>query len=117
MHDLMSFGDNHSDNILFLIFYFFLQVDGNFLDRAWTSKQRNDYTSVLFYASWCPFSQSLRPKFDILNSLFPQVEHLAVERSSALPRCVVTYPAFSLVFLHTLFVFALVLISSNGFLC
>lgn len=62
-----------------------LKVDGNFLDRAWTSKQRNDYTSVLFYASWCPFSQSLRPKFDILNSLFPQVEHLAVERSSALP--------------------------------
>ena len=83
-------------NIL-IIFYssFCLQVDGNFLDRALNSKQRNGYTSVLFYASWCPFSCSLHPKFDVLSSMFPQLEHLAVEESSASPRCVATYPAFS----------------------
>jgi len=61
-------------------------VDGDFLDRALTSKQRNAYTSVLFYASWCPFSCSMLPKFEILSSMFPQIEHLAVEQSSALPR-------------------------------
>ncbi|MBA0786309.1 hypothetical protein Gotri_025888, partial [Gossypium trilobum] len=60
-------------------------VDGNFLDRALSSKQRNGYASVLFYAAWCPFSHSLYPKFDILSSMFPQIEHLAVEESSASP--------------------------------
>ncbi|XVF42559.1 hypothetical protein PTKIN_Ptkin01aG0373100 [Pterospermum kingtungense] len=73
-----------------------LEVNGNFLDRALTSKQRNDYTSVLFYASWCPFSRSLRPKFDILSSMFPQVEHLAVEQSSALPSIFSRYGIHSL---------------------
>ncbi|XWS64857.1 hypothetical protein CRYUN_Cryun05aG0040100 [Craigia yunnanensis] len=73
-----------------------LKVDGNFLDRALTSKQRNDYTSVLFYASWCPFSCSLRPKFDILSSMFPQVEHLVVEQSSALPSIFSRYGIHSL---------------------
>ncbi|KAJ6360132.1 hypothetical protein OIU77_004194 [Salix suchowensis] len=62
-----------------------LQVDGNFLDRALTSKPRDAYTSVLFYASWCPFSCSMLPKFEILSSMFPQIEHLVVEQSSALP--------------------------------
>ncbi|MBA0803547.1 hypothetical protein Gohar_013744 [Gossypium harknessii] len=69
------------------------QVDGNFLDRALSSKQRNGYASVLFYAAWCPFSHSLYPKFDILSSMFPQIEHLAVEESSASPRCAANYPA------------------------
>ncbi|OMO55274.1 Thioredoxin-like protein [Corchorus olitorius] len=62
-----------------------LEVDGNFLYRALTSRKWNGYTSVLFYASWCPFSNRLRPKFDILSSMFPQIEHLAVEQSSASP--------------------------------
>ncbi|KAF9670240.1 hypothetical protein SADUNF_Sadunf13G0047800 [Salix dunnii] len=66
--------------------YTSLTVDGNFLDRALTSKQRNAYTSVLFYAPWCPFSCSMLPKFEILSSMFPQIEHLVVEQSSALPR-------------------------------
>ncbi|XVE62582.1 hypothetical protein DITRI_Ditri06bG0129800 [Diplodiscus trichospermus] len=73
-----------------------LVVDGNFLDRALTSKQRNGYTSVLFYASWCPFSRSLRPKFDILSSMFPQLEHLAVEESSASPSIFSRYGIHSL---------------------
>ncbi|XVF30806.1 hypothetical protein REPUB_Repub16aG0090100 [Reevesia pubescens] len=73
-----------------------LKVNGDFLDRALTSKQRNDYTSVLFYASWCPFSRSLNPKFDILSSMFPQLEHLAVEESSASPSIFSRYGIHSL---------------------
>ncbi|CAN1245967.1 5'-adenylylsulfate reductase-like 5 [Linum grandiflorum] len=63
-----------------------LQVDGNFVERALTSPPRNAYTSVFFYASWCPFSRSMRPKFESLAAMFPQIEHLAVEQSSAFPR-------------------------------
>lgn len=66
---------------------YLLQVDGNFIDRALASKQKTGYTSVLFYASWCPFSRSLYPTFEMLSFMFPQVEHLAVEQSSAFPRC------------------------------
>ncbi|KAL4376069.1 hypothetical protein GQ457_02G039400 [Hibiscus cannabinus] len=73
-----------------------LEVDGNFLAGALTSKQRNSYVSVLFYASWCPFSRSLRPKFDILSSMFPQLEHLAVEESSASPSIFSRYGIHSL---------------------
>ncbi|PPD69856.1 hypothetical protein GOBAR_DD33268 [Gossypium barbadense] len=65
--------------------YVIQPVNGDFLDRQLTSKQQNGYTSVLFYASWCPFSHGLRPKFDILSSMFPQIEHLAVEQSSTSP--------------------------------
>ncbi|MBA0716174.1 hypothetical protein Golax_015027 [Gossypium laxum] len=75
------------------LFYGAADVDGNFLDRALSSKQRNGYASVLFYAAWCPFSHSLYPKFDILSSMFPQIEHLAVEESSASPRCAANCPA------------------------
>ncbi|KAG2682796.1 hypothetical protein I3843_10G001500 [Carya illinoinensis] len=62
-----------------------LQVDGDFLDRALASKGRNEYTSVLFYASWCPFSCSALPTYKTLSSMFPQIEHLTVEKSSAMP--------------------------------
>ncbi|XVF56883.1 hypothetical protein PTKIN_Ptkin06aG0156100 [Pterospermum kingtungense] len=73
-----------------------LEVDGNFLDRTLTSKQKNGYTSVLFYASWCPFSCIVRPKFDILSSMFPQLEHMAVEESSASPSIFSRYGIHSL---------------------
>ncbi|PKI34062.1 5'-adenylylsulfate reductase-like 5 isoform X2 [Punica granatum] len=63
-----------------------LQVDGDFLERVLSSKQQSGYTSVLFYASWCPFSQRLIPTYDVLSSMFPQIDHLAVEQSSAMPR-------------------------------
>ena len=66
-------------------------MDGKFLDRALTSKQRNAYTSVLFYASWCPFSRSMLLKFDMLSSMFPQIKHLALEQSSAHPRWDTSY--------------------------
>ncbi|KAM1735241.1 hypothetical protein FF2_013410 [Malus domestica] len=67
------------------LLFLFLQVDGNFLDRALASQQRTDYAAVLFYASWCPFSRIMYPTFEKLSFMFPQVEHLAIEQSSALP--------------------------------
>ncbi|XP_012476737.1 5'-adenylylsulfate reductase-like 5 [Gossypium raimondii] len=73
-----------------------LKVNGDFLDRQLTSKQQNGYTSVLFYASWCPFSHGLCPKFDILSSMFPQIEHLAVEQSSTSPSILSRYGIHSL---------------------
>ncbi|KAF2538432.1 hypothetical protein F2Q68_00022493 [Brassica cretica] len=45
----------------------------------------NAYTSILFYASRCPFSRAVRPKFDVLSSMFPHIRHLVVEQSQALP--------------------------------
>ncbi|XP_009624667.1 5'-adenylylsulfate reductase-like 5 [Nicotiana tomentosiformis] len=62
-----------------------LQVGGDFIDRALTSRQRSTYTSALFYASWCPFSRRIHFIFEALSSMYPQIEHLAVEQSSAMP--------------------------------
>ncbi|XP_028761268.1 5'-adenylylsulfate reductase-like 5 [Neltuma alba] len=62
-----------------------LQVDGSYVEGVLSRKQRIGYISVLFYASWCPFSQSVLPKLETLSSIFPQVEHLVVEQSSTLP--------------------------------
>lgn len=63
-------------------------MDGNFLDSFLMSKQHSGYTTVLFYASSCPFSQSIWPMYEALSSMFPQIDHLAVEQSSAMPRFV-----------------------------
>ncbi|GMN39006.1 hypothetical protein TIFTF001_008228 [Ficus carica] len=60
-------------------------VTGSFLDKALASNPRTGYTSVLFYASWCTFSSKIYPKFEALSSMFPQIEHLAIEQSSAMP--------------------------------
>ncbi|KAM7252213.1 hypothetical protein ACFE04_024096 [Oxalis oulophora] len=73
-----------------------LEVNGDFLDRVLAIKQRSGVISVLFYASWCPFSQSLRPKFDALSSMFPEIKHLAVEQSSAMPSVFSRYGIHSL---------------------
>ncbi|XP_057956480.1 5'-adenylylsulfate reductase-like 5 [Malania oleifera] len=62
-----------------------IEMDGESLDRALAFSSRNVYTAVLFYASWCPFSRDMRSKFDMLGSIFPQITHLAVEQSSAMP--------------------------------
>lgn len=68
-----------------------LQVGGNFLDRTLSSKGGNAYTAVLFYASWCPFSHNARSTFGVLSSMFPQIEHLAVEESSVEPSMLSRY--------------------------
>ncbi|KAF5180570.1 5'-adenylylsulfate reductase-like [Thalictrum thalictroides] len=65
--------------------YFLIKVDGEALDGALRSSHKNVYTAVLFYASWCPFSRRMRSTFDVLSSMFPQIGHLAVEQSAAMP--------------------------------
>lgn len=62
------------------------QVGGDFLETALNSKDVNTYTSVLFYASWCPFSNDVLPTFEVLSSTFPQITHVAFEESSVMPR-------------------------------
>ncbi|KAL0717720.1 hypothetical protein Bca4012_067042 [Brassica carinata] len=73
------------------------EVDGESLDRLMAlSHDGNGYVSVLFYASWCPFSRAVRPKFDMLSSMFPQIQHIAVEHSQALPSVFSRYGIHSL---------------------
>ncbi|KAF8398571.1 hypothetical protein HHK36_017502 [Tetracentron sinense] len=73
-----------------------IEVDGESLVKALSSSQRNVYTSVLFYASWCPFSRGARSKFDVLSSMFPQIRHLVIEQSSAMPSVFSRYGIHSL---------------------
>ncbi|XP_043691709.1 5'-adenylylsulfate reductase-like 7 [Telopea speciosissima] len=73
-----------------------IEVDGESLDKALSSSQKNLNTAVLFYASWCPFSRGVLPTFDALSSMFPQIRHLAVEQSSALPSLFSRYGIHSL---------------------
>ncbi|XP_077213440.1 5'-adenylylsulfate reductase-like 7 [Tasmannia lanceolata] len=72
------------------------KVDGKFLDRALRSDQRNAYTSILFYASWCPFSHRAQSTFEGLSSMFPQITHLKVEESSVMPVIFSKYGVHSL---------------------
>ncbi|VVA96382.1 unnamed protein product [Arabis nemorensis] len=73
-----------------------IELDGDSLDRLMALNHGNAYMSVLFYASWCPFSRAMRPKFDMLSSMFPQIQHLAVEHSQALPSVFSRYGIHSL---------------------
>ncbi|XP_010036228.1 5'-adenylylsulfate reductase-like 5 [Eucalyptus grandis] len=68
-----------------------LQVDGYFLDSIVASKDKNACVALLLYASWCPFSQRLLPIFDVLSSMFPQMDHLLVEHSSVFPSVLSRY--------------------------
>ncbi|KAM0943662.1 putative Thioredoxin domain, 5'-adenylylsulfate reductase-like protein [Dioscorea sansibarensis] len=62
-----------------------LEVTGDAIDQQLNRAPENAYYSVLFYASWCPFSLKFKPTFDALSSMFPQIRHFAVEQSSAMP--------------------------------
>ncbi|MED6196029.1 5-adenylylsulfate reductase-like [Stylosanthes scabra] len=62
-----------------------LQVDGDFVEAVLSGRKSVGHISILFYASWCPFSQRMLPDYEVLSSMFPQVEYLALEQSSALP--------------------------------
>ncbi|KAJ6832416.1 5'-adenylylsulfate reductase-like 5 isoform X2 [Iris pallida] len=61
------------------------EVNGDTLDIELSNVRGSAYYSVLFYASWCPFSNKTRPTFDALSTMFPQIRHLAVEESAAMP--------------------------------
>jgi len=61
------------------------EVGGDKLDKDLAHAQGKSYYSILFHASWCPFSRKVQLTFDALSSMFPQIRHLAVEESSAMP--------------------------------
>lgn len=61
------------------------EVEGDTLDEKLAHVKDGAYFSLLFYASWCPFSRNIKPTFDALSSMFPQIWHLTIEESSAMP--------------------------------
>ncbi|RRT66331.1 hypothetical protein B296_00040290 [Ensete ventricosum] len=69
----------------------FFKVDGESLDRELSHGESKGYYSVLFYASWCPFSGNIRPTFNVLSSMFPQIKHLLADESSTMPSLWVLY--------------------------
>ncbi|KAF7064046.1 hypothetical protein CFC21_070474 [Triticum aestivum] len=69
------------------------EVNGEELIRELGGKE---YTAVLFYASWCPFSHRMRPIFDDLSSMYPHIKHLAVEQSNVMPTVLSRYGVRSL---------------------
>ncbi|KAK2451119.1 5'-adenylylsulfate reductase [Trifolium repens] len=73
-----------------------LQVDGNFIEEVLSGRKKTESVSILFYASRCPFSRRMLPKFEALSSMFPQIEHLVIEQSSALPSLYSKYGIHSL---------------------
>ncbi|KAK1313842.1 5'-adenylylsulfate reductase-like 5 [Acorus calamus] len=73
-----------------------VEVNGEILDRELSLIQKNTYYSILFYATWCPFSRRARATFDVLSSMFPQIKHLTVEESSAMPSTFSRYGVHSL---------------------
>ncbi|XP_009396929.2 5'-adenylylsulfate reductase-like 5 [Musa acuminata AAA Group] len=68
-----------------------LEVDGESLDRELIHGESKGYYSVLFYASWCPFSGNIRPTFNVLSSMFPQIKHLLADESSTMPSILSRY--------------------------
>ncbi|XP_043719788.1 5'-adenylylsulfate reductase-like 4 [Telopea speciosissima] len=63
------------------------------LQKALNLVHRNshEYVSMLFYASWCPFSRTCRPTFTVLSSLYPSIRHFAVEESAIRPSILSRY--------------------------
>uniref|UniRef100_A0ACD6A956 Uncharacterized protein n=1 Tax=Avena sativa TaxID=4498 RepID=A0ACD6A956_AVESA len=62
-----------------------LEVTGDAFDKELNLHRSGSSYSILFYAAWCPFSSNFRPIFEALSTVFPQIHHLAVEESSAMP--------------------------------
>ncbi|KAL1557432.1 5'-adenylylsulfate reductase-like 5 [Salvia divinorum] len=62
-----------------------IQVNEESLEIAMSSIQDNEYTAVLFYASWCPFSSIFQSRFSTLSSMYPQIKHIMVDQTSVLP--------------------------------
>ncbi|KAL3514151.1 hypothetical protein ACH5RR_026868 [Cinchona calisaya] len=70
-----------------------IEGDEASLQRALSMIHGNiyDYVVLIFYASWCPFSGSLRPTLSILASLFPSLPHYAIEESAVRPSTISKY--------------------------
>jgi thiol-disulfide isomerase/thioredoxin len=65
-----------------------LKVSGEYVDTELNLRRRGASYSILFYAAWCPFSSKFLPIFEALSTMYPQIQHFAVEESSATPRYV-----------------------------
>ncbi|KAL6606905.1 hypothetical protein ACP70R_042558 [Stipagrostis hirtigluma subsp. patula] len=69
-------------------------IEGNEVTFAWAidflHRYKGTYIAVLLYASWCPFSQQCRPRFEELGYLFPTILHLAFEESKMDPSTIST---------------------------
>ena len=64
----------------------FAQVDDVLLEKTLDFLWYNGgYMSMLFHASWCPFSKMCQSLFDILSSLFPNIHHVSIEESTVMP--------------------------------
>ncbi|KAL3649332.1 hypothetical protein CASFOL_005735 [Castilleja foliolosa] len=68
-----------------------IQVYGESFERSINSSQKNEYTAVLFYASWCPFSRIFQSKYSTLSSMYPQIKHIMIEQSSVMPSVLSRY--------------------------
>ncbi|CAN8246827.1 unnamed protein product [Cochlearia groenlandica] len=84
-------GDE-SDSILHR-FVSVTEGDDHWLQRAldMIDESKCDYVALLFYATWCPFSKSLRPTFDAISMLYSSVPHFAIEESSVKARTLSKY--------------------------
>lgn len=61
-----------------------IEIEGESIIKFWKSNGQNAYIAILFYASWCPFSMDVQPKFAALSSMYPQIHHVMVKHSSPL---------------------------------
>lgn len=52
---------------------------------------KDQYVAVLFYASWCPFSEICLPNFNSMASLFSSIPHFAFEESAIRPSILSRY--------------------------
>lgn len=94
-HSILGFPDVCTDSSISSSNRDFSVVEGDdaSLQRALSlaHKNSNEYVSVLFYASWCPFSRLCRPTFAMLSSLYPSIRHFAVEESVVKPSILSRY--------------------------
>ncbi|KAL6861275.1 hypothetical protein ACP4OV_016975 [Aristida adscensionis] len=80
-------------------------IEGNEAVVGWSinfvHRFKGTYVAVLFYASWCPFSQEFLPHFEKSGYLFPTILHFAFEESRIKTR---TKSAFGIQGYPTLFI-------------
>ncbi|KAL4561001.1 hypothetical protein LXL04_033160 [Taraxacum kok-saghyz] len=62
-----------------------IKMNEESLDNLLSSINPNEYVSILFYSSSCPFSSNFQLKFEALTSMFPQINHVMVDQSSIPP--------------------------------
>ncbi|CAN7030441.1 5'-adenylylsulfate reductase-like 4 [Brassica rapa] len=84
------YGDELADRPHFVVV---TEGDERWLQTALDMIHKNkcDYVALLFYASWCPFSRSFTPSFDLISSLYSSIPHFAIKESSVKPSTLSKY--------------------------